>query len=206
MQSGTAGHDWIRVHIGKQLRAAGGDGQGLRNAAHSQIVFWQDRQMSGRKQRFIVAMPIESHLFVADRNAVADKEICAELLVAALATIRKILRTKQNSGFPAVTAFVQAEVRLDFRIRESQFSGLLVPALHGRGQCLFLYGVQRVEADAAVLHAGNLHIMQSGGARQAEGRNISCLALRHDFFAIDVQPRRCSALSVSAAIFLKKFQ
>ena len=40
--------------------------------------------MRGRKQRFIVAMPIESHLFVADRNAVADKEICAELLVAAL--------------------------------------------------------------------------------------------------------------------------
>ena len=38
-----------------------------------------------------------------------------------------------------------------------------------------------------------LHVMQSGGKCQAEGRDVVGFALRHDFFAIDVQPRRCSA-------------
>ena len=155
-----------------------------------------DRKGRGREQHSIVAVLIEPHLLIANCDAVADKEICAELLVTALATIRKILRTKQDSGFPAVTAFVQAEVRLDFRIRESQFSGLLVPALHGRGQCLFLYGVQRVEADAAVLHAGNLHVMQSGGKCQAESCDVVGFTLRQSFFAVDAQPYRYVALSV----------
>ena len=125
MQSGTAGHNWIRVHVGKQFRAARGNGDSVCNAAHSQVVFRLDRKGCGRKQHLVIAVLIKAHLFIANCNAVADEEVCAELLVAALAAVRKILRAKQDSGFPAVAAFAWAEVRMDFCIREANFPGLL---------------------------------------------------------------------------------
>ena len=54
MQSGTAGHNWIRVHIGQQLRAARGNGDSVCNAAHT------DARAQEEEVRAIQWLPFEN--------------------------------------------------------------------------------------------------------------------------------------------------